>query len=130
MWQFLFWPPDGHLPPLEWPEQNSRRAEKALHSLTTPSEWKREADKESVRGREGERERERERERESRLCPFLDIVDNHNNRDKFHSALPCVIARGVCSAEQVGTYPIGAVFICLVKSERQRRSRGEEKYSS
>lgn len=31
------------------------------------------------------------------LCPFLDIVDNLNNRDKFQSALLCVIARGyVC----------------------------------
>lgn len=73
-----------------WPPAPIRVARKLqpgrkahTRSLTTPSEWERDTDK--------------ERGRESCLCPFLDIVDNHNNRDKFQSALACVIARGdVC----------------------------------
>lgn len=93
MWQFLFWPPDGHLPPLEWPE-NSRQAENhTLHSLTTPSLTG--GDTQTKRALEGGRGRE------SCFCPFLDIVDNLNNRDKFQSTLLCVIARGyVCLSKQ------------------------------
>lgn len=65
-----------------------------------------------------------DKERESCFCPFLDIVDNHNNTDKFQSTLLCSIARRhVCLSKEV---------LCSFasQSERQRQSRVEEKYSS
>lgn len=71
-------------------------------------------------------ERQREGEGEKRklsLGPFLDIVDNHNNRDKFHRTLHCLLACSrVCLSEQA---PIGGVFICLVMWETKAEQEEE-----
>lgn len=64
------------------------------------------------------RQRRAHRERESCFCPFLDIVDNHNNRDTFQSTFLCVIAWGyVCLSKWACTNRCCVQLPCKVRDK-------------